>query len=347
LREADKIPYKQLEDAYKAQRAAIRADGRLSPTQKQQMYMLARLTMQKKRDQLNEHRTAQNAARREMMPQALSWRAWVEQQAALGDEAAISALRGMVYQDGRDLKKKLARDEALAEQNAIQPAFAQDSDPQVRKLSDLIWKVGKNGNVQYTFTDGLPAFRDEGDRLTFGRVEVSDDALALTLRYGADKWRDGINITGGDAVFKERAVRHAVAMGIKVKNIELRALEQQIKAEMEAIAKLSAAPAKDVAPSTLMEAVSLRDDDIESLVRGINGKARMLTKVEDGKNYVGPIVAQNAKYIAQHTGRNTFVLHERAAFDVTPEHGAQVTVRYRNGTATTTAAKGRGERESR
>lgn len=346
LKEADKVPYKQLEDAYKAQRAAIRSDVRLSPVQKQQMYMLARLTMQKKRAQLDEQRAVQNASRREMMPRMLSWRAWVEQQAALGDEAAISALRGMVYQDGRDLKKKQARDEAQAEHNAIQPAHAQDTDPQVRKLSDLIWKVGKNGNVHYTFTDGAPAFRDEGDRLTFGRVNVSDDALALTLRYGADKWRDGISITGGDAVFKERAVRQAVAMGIKVRNIELRALEQQIKAEMDAIAKLSAVTAKDVAPSTLLEAVSLRDDDIDSLVRGVNGKARMLIKVEDGKNYVGSIVAQNARYIAQHTGRNTFVLHERSAFDVTPEHGAQVTVCYQNGKASAIAAKGRSERDS-
>lgn len=348
FKEADKVPYRQLEDAYKAQRAAIRGDSRLSPAQKQQMYMLARLTMQKKRAQLDEQRSQQNAARRDMMPQSLSWRAWVEQQAALGDEAAISALRGMVYQDGRDLKKKLARDEAQAEQNTIQPAHAQDSDPQVRKLSDLIWKVSKNGNVHYSFTDGLPAFRDEGDRLTFGRAIVSDDALALTLRYGADKWRDGIHIAGGDAVFKERAVRQAVALGIKVRNIELRALEQQIKAELDAIARTSAAgSAKDLAPSTLLEAVSLRDDDIESLVRGVNGKARLQTKVEDDKNYVGVIIAQNARYIAQHTGRNTFVVHERSAFDVTPEHGAQVTVRYRSGKATVTAAKDRDGRESR
>ena len=347
LRAADQVPYKQLDETYKAQRAAIRTDRRLSPSQKQQMYMLARLTMQKKRAQLDVQRSLQTAARREMMPQSLSWRAWVEQQAAIGDEAAISALRGMVYQDGRDLNKKLARNAATADQNAIHPAFAQDSDPQVRKLSDLIWKVGKNGNVQYAFTDGLPAFRDEGDRLTFGRADVTDDALALTLRYGADKWKDGISITGGDTIFKERAVRQAVAMGIKVRNVELRALEQQVKAEMDAIAKLAVKPNVNFEASTLVEAVSLRDDDIESLVRGLNAKARMIVKIEDNKDYVGPVVAQNARYIAQHTGRNTFVLHERAAFNVTPEHGAQVTVRYRSGKATAAAAKARGDRGER
>lgn len=347
LKEADKVPYKQLDDAYKAQRAGIRADSRLSPVQKQQMYMLARLTMQKKRAQLDEQRAQRNVARREMMPQALSWRAWVEQQAGLGDEAAISALRGMVYQDGRDLSKKRSRDATQAEQNAILPAHPQDSDPQVRKISDLIWKVGKNGNVQYNFTDGQPAFRDEGDRLTFGHADVSDDVLAFTLRYGSDKWRDGISITGGDAIFKERAVRHAIAMGIKVKNIELRALEKQIKAEMDAIKKLSAPVGQEKAPTTLLENVSVRDDDIESLVRGLNSKARTLFKVEDGKPYVGPVVAQNSRFIAQHTGKNTYVLHERSAFDVTPEHGADVSVRYRSGVAMATATKDRNKRESR
>jgi hypothetical protein len=350
LREADKQRYRHLNDAYKAQRALIRADTRLSPGQKQQMYMLAKLTMQKKRDQLIAQSAKQKTAERNMLPKALSWRAWVEQEAALGDEAAISALRGMVYQDGRDLKKKLSRDAALEEQNAIQPAMLQDSDPQIRKLSDLSWRVGKNGNVQYSFADGAPAFRDDGDRLTFGRPDVTDEALALTLRYGADKWRDGISITGGDAVFKERAVRQAVALGIKVRNIELRGLEKQVKDEFQALSKLGgpATPKHNlVKSSSLLKSVSLRDDDIELLVRDVLSKARLVSTIAENKNYVGPVIAQNARYIAQQTGRGTVVLHERQAFERTPEQGEPITIKYRNSKASFTSTKGRMTREVR
>lgn len=350
FKEQDRAQYQQLDAAYKAQRAAIRADSSLIPSQKQQMYMLARLTMRKKRGQLVEQHLQRRASERALIPQALSWRAWVEEQAALGDEAAISALRGMVYQDGRDLKKKLTRDAANAKENAIQAAVSEDSDPQVRKLSDLIWKVGKNGNVQYTFTDGAPAFRDEGDRLTFGRASVTDDALALTLQYGADKWRDGVSITGGDAIFKERAVRTAVRLGIKVRNIELRPLEKQIKAEFEAISKLSALPlkrTKESQNSNIIAAISVRDDDIESLVRSINKKARFVSNIEDNKNYSGQIIAQNARHIAQQVGRSTIILHERAAFSITPEHEANVTVRYRGGQANFTTLKERSPRNIR
>lgn len=347
LADADKEQHARLQEAYKAQRAAIRSDKRLNPVQKQQMYMLARLSMRKAQQQLVEQIRGQRAERNALLPAVPSWRAWVEEQAQLGDEAAISALRGMVYQDGRDLKKKLARDAAQDEQDAIHPAKPQDTDPELRRLSDLVWRVSRSGNVAYSFSDGQPAFRDEGHRITFGRKEVSDDALALSLRYGADKWRDGIRITGGDIVFKERAVRQAVAMGVRVLNIELRAMESQIKAEIGAIqAHASKArapqPVDVIEHSTLVQPVSLRDDDIEQLVRGINRQARVVSAVTDNKSYTGKVVAQNARFIAQDVGRNEYVLHDRAAFALTPEHGADVTVKYRSGKATVAAPKNRG-----
>src|SRR5260364_479864 len=79
------------------------------------------------------------------------------------------------------------------------------------------------------------AFCDEGERLTFGRKEVSDDALALTVRYGADKWKEGIRIGGGDFAFKKLVVRMAIEQNIVVQNIELREVEQQIRGELAAM----------------------------------------------------------------------------------------------------------------
>jgi len=254
----------------------------------------------------------------------------------------------MIYQDGRDRKKKEARDAIDAEANAIMPASPQDTDPHARTFGDLVWRVAKNGLVSYQFKDGEEAFRDEGEKITFGRKDVSDDALSLSLRYGADKWKDGIRISGGDFAFKQRMVRMAVEQGIVIQNAELRGLEKQIRQEMEALRSIerearSAARVSQAPAST----VSANDNDIEQLVRAHNGKARMAHAITQDRRYTGPVVAQNARFLAQETGRNSYVIHERSAFANPPEHGQPVTVRYQSGKATVQPIKTRSGRGSR
>ncbi|CCD29359.1 putative relaxase/mobilization nuclease family protein MobA [Candidatus Glomeribacter gigasporarum BEG34] len=231
----DKNRYQKLQAAYRARRIGIRQDAKLTPVQKQQAYMLAKVTMLKAREQLVQQIQQERAIRRSLLPKIPRWREWVEQQAQRGDEAAISALRGMIYQESRNKKKKLARGNAQIEENAILPAVHQCADPQVRGFENLLWNVGKNGCVTYRFNNGEMAFCDEGERLTFGRKEVSDDALALTVRYGADKWKEGIRIGGGDFAFKKRVVRMAIEQNIVVQNIELREVEKQIRGELAAM----------------------------------------------------------------------------------------------------------------
>ncbi|MGP8437835.1 TraI/MobA(P) family conjugative relaxase [Paraburkholderia fungorum] len=340
----DKRRFADLLKAYDARRAAIKSDAFLSPTQKQQAYMVAKVTMTKARQQLVRQVRAERVERNHLLPPVPSWREWVEAQAQLGNEAAISALRGMVYQDGRDQKKKRARDAIAETENSITAARAVDTDPTIRPLGNLIWKVGNNGRVNYSFDDGQPAFRDEGERLTFGRADVSDSALAATLQYGAEKWKDGLRIMGGDFAFKERVVRMAVEQGIIIQNIELRGLEKQIRDELAARKHLHAS--ENRAPSTqgtaLTRNVSLKDDDIETVIHGSKRNARIETATTDRKSYTGTVIAQNAKYIAQDVGQNRVVIHERSAFDLTPEHGQRVTIKYRSGKAAVLQPKDRG-----
>lgn len=228
----DKERYQKLREAYKVRRIEIQQDTKLTPVQKQQAYMLTKVSMLKAREQLVQQIRQERAIRRSLLPRIPRWREWVEQQVQLGDEAAISALRGMIYQDGRNAKKKLAKEDAQMTENAILPAVQQHTDPQVRSFENLIWNVSKNGRVIYRFDNGEIAFRDEGERLTFGRKDVSDDTLALTVRYGGDKWKEGIRIGGGDFTFKKRVVRMAVEQNIVVQNIELHELEKQIRNEL-------------------------------------------------------------------------------------------------------------------
>lgn len=346
----DKRRFADLREAYDVRRAAIKADASLGPTQKQQAYMIAKVTMTKTRQQLVEQIRAERAERNQLLPPVPSWREWVEAQAQSGSEAAISALRGMVYQDGRDQKKKQARDAIAESENSIMPARAVDTDPSIRPLGNLIWRVGNNGRVSYSFDDGQPAFRDDGERLTFGRADVSDGALAATLQYGAEKWKDGLRVSGGDFAFKARVVRMAVEQGITIQNTELRGLEKQIRDELAARKQThgirqhqgSSLPGVQVNRN-----VSLADDDIESLVRGVKRTAIVERATTDRKTYTGTIVAQNAKHIAQDVGKNQVVIHDRSAFDLTPEQGARVAIKYRSGKANVSQPKARVEKGGR
>ncbi|MDR5776974.1 MULTISPECIES: TraI/MobA(P) family conjugative relaxase [unclassified Caballeronia] len=346
----DKRRFADLREAYSARRAVIKADASLGPTQKQQAYMIAKVSMTATRQQLVQQIRGERVERNRLLPPVPSWREWVEVQAQAGNEAAISALRGMIYQDGRDRKKKEARDAIAESENAIMPARAADTDPSIRPLGNLIWKVGSNGRVSYSFDDGQPAFRDDGERLTFGRADVSDGALAATLQYGAEKWKDGLRISGGDFAFKARVVRMAVEQGIAIQNTELRTLEKQIRDEIAARKQMLAIAdrqASGLPGAQVTGNVSLAEDDIETLVRGIKRTASVEMAATDRKTYTGTIVAQNAKHIAQDVGQNRFVIHDRSAFDLTPEHGARVAIKYRSGKASVSQPKARVEKGGR
>ncbi|BEU20002.1 TraI/MobA(P) family conjugative relaxase [Paraburkholderia sp. 22B1P] len=344
----DRERYQNLRERYAQQRAAIRHDASITPMQKQRAYMLAKITMMRVREQLIEQTRNERGMRREPLPPIRTWREWVEQQAQLGGEAAISALRGMVYQDGRDRKREEARNSIDADASAILPALPQDSDPHARRFGELGWRVAKNGRVTYQFSNGDEAFRDEGERITFDQKGVSDDALFLSLQYSAEKWQDGIRIAGGDFAFKERVVRMAVEHGIAIQNTELRDLKKQIQDERQAVRSMArGAQANGYTSHPPAPAVSNNEDDIEALVRDLDHRAQLSHAIIEGKRYAGPVAAENARFLVQEIGQHRYVLHERRAFASTPAQGQPVIIQYQAGQATAQATKIRAGRESR
>lgn len=319
---------------YRQQRQEIQRNGSLSPVQKQQAYMIAKLTAEKARAQLKGTIAIERAARRALLPSLPTWREWVEQEAQLGDEAAISALRGLIYQEKRDGKKAAAAQSE--DENAILPAAPRDTDPYVRALQNIVWKVSRTGRVTYSFKSGDAGFTDEGEKLTFGRREVSDEALMVTLRYAADKWGGELRLAGGDAAFKARVARMAVELGLELKNRELQDLQRQIRDELAHVRQ-----ARTSAPSAA--GVAHAEKGIESALRARDAKAQIEFAITQAHRYSGWIVAEDSRYIAQRTEKNTYVLHEKSAFkEGAPAVGKTLTVQYQSGGATVQSRPSRG-----
>ncbi|NGO98084.1 hypothetical protein BJL96_27870 [Burkholderia cenocepacia] len=181
-------------------------------------------------------------------PELLSWRSWLEREAQAGDAAALSALRGLVYQERRETRTVEAKEGAeegsdhdqakvmasLLEHELVEDAIRsaqanrirqRQADALMREIGGLTWRVTNNGNVEYRRASGATAFVDKGNKLTFDRKVVTDQDIDLALFHAREKWGRGIVLTGGDTVFTQRMVRAAVHAGLTVKNPELQQMQ--------------------------------------------------------------------------------------------------------------------------
>lgn len=184
----------------------------------------------------------------------LSWREWLFEQSKLGDQAALSGLRGIVYQAQREaaaLAKDADQDELESEEEnasdtpevqfekamnrlldeekkelAIRSAQRNmmrpyEADALLRRYAGIQWDITGNGNVKYSDMAGKHLFTDRGNRLTFDRVFVADDEIKLALIHAQQKFGKQLTLTGDDPVFVHRMARLADELGITVLNPEL------------------------------------------------------------------------------------------------------------------------------
>ncbi|MDR5791677.1 relaxase/mobilization nuclease domain-containing protein [Caballeronia sp. LP003] len=227
--------------------------GGLDPAQRKATTSLIAFERINETARIHAEAATRRAAILERRPPTLSWREWIEAEAKSGDKAAVSALRGMVYQERRDANKatgeQTAPDEDDAEsvlasllarereEDAIRSAKpnrirAHQADVLLREIASLKWRVTNNGNIEYQRETGSTVFVDRGNKLTFDRKLVSDDDLKIALLHAREKWGGGIVLTAGDAAFTQRMVRAAVEAGITVKNPELQQMQSIVKAQI-------------------------------------------------------------------------------------------------------------------
>jgi hypothetical protein len=182
----------------------------------------------------------------------LVWREWLYEQSNLGDQAAISALRGIVYQARRDAKRN---DEDLPNYNDKIADTKDTQEQQYRKIMDYLlaeekketairssrrnemrpyqvdallvrhvgiqWHVTGNGNIVYSDLAGGHMFTDRGNRITFDREIVSDEDIRLALTHAKQKFGNKLTLTGNDPIFAARMAQMADEMGIVILNPEL------------------------------------------------------------------------------------------------------------------------------
>ena len=196
----------------------------------------------------------------------LNWRAWLLEHSSLGDQAALSALRGIVYQAQRDAKRDTASDAQAIEvtadsqeqraqqyqrvmarlleeekkEAAIRSADSRamrpfEADALLVRYSAMVWHVTGNGNVHYRDRAGSHLFTDRGNRVTFDRERVTDDDIGLALAHAQHKFGQPLTLTGGDPVFMHRMARLADDMGISILNPELQQVVEHHRLARQAL----------------------------------------------------------------------------------------------------------------
>lgn len=176
----------------------------------------------------------------------LGWREWLHEQSNLGDQAAISALRGIVYQAQRDAKRN-KKDEEQEEAETAEYRYRQlmarlleeerkeaairaahreamrpfEVDALLIRYAGVKWHVTGNGNIEYSDLGGAHLFTDRGNRITFDRVRVTDEEIRMALVHAQQKFGNQLTLTGEDPLFSERMARLADDMGLRVLNPEL------------------------------------------------------------------------------------------------------------------------------
>lgn len=234
---------------------------------------------------------AQYQERREALKIArvppLQWREWLYEQSNRGDKAALSALRGIVYQAQRDAKlpkegdkddeledldvsaadyhdqqyKRLMarllaeeRKERAIRSSSVQTMRPHEVDALILAYAGIQWRVTGNGNVEYSRSDGRHLFTDRGNRVTFDRMRVTDDEIKLALIHSREKFGRQITLTGEEPIFVERMARVADDMGLKVLNPELQAVIQAHRAAKKEAAGQVAKESAQQAPQAVAQA---------------------------------------------------------------------------------------------
>ena len=155
---------------------------------------------------------------------AMEWLPWLERQAALGNEAAIAALRGLRYRAQREKNKQKAgiEGEDLGHTN---PPTSQENgitgvaSPIHFDIRSAQLRITPEHSIEYLDAIGQVRLIDSGPRIDLTH-ESDQQAMQAGLLLASQKYGGEVFVTGSLA-FRELVAKEALVMGIRVKNPEL------------------------------------------------------------------------------------------------------------------------------
>jgi hypothetical protein len=213
LKESQALARKELSLEHRGKRIQARAAAKLNGISSVVAISLWAFKAAAEREALQKQQSIDRKALTQKIPRSEVWRTWLEQQAAAGDEAALSALRGIRYREQREKKQK------------VDGIEGEDLEPLKKlTLTGLQARIDrKRREVSYIGLDGLTKFIDSGQRIEMR--DKAPDSLEAALRIASQKYGGKIELTGS-AEFRERAARMAVKMGIQVVDKDLQVIVQ-------------------------------------------------------------------------------------------------------------------------
>ena len=174
------------------------------------------------------------------LSRGMVWRLWLEREAARGDEAAQSALRGIRYREQRKRKKDEGdqpngiEGEPLDRLAALHEKLRRGPDDLI--LAALVAERDRRGrHITYRRARGAGRgpgevlFVDRGPRIDM--LSKEDAALEAALRIASEKYGGQVLLTGS-AEFQERAARIASRLGIRVTNLGLAGVVREERERM-------------------------------------------------------------------------------------------------------------------
>lgn len=195
--------------------AAILADARqrrlevrqtvTDPAARKALYSVIAFETLRARDRLQrEIRNERKALRDDQSNRRQPYREWVERQAATGDAAAISQLRGFAYSEKRRAKEL---ERALANDGADGIVHPDDADPAASDIAEgIYYRVRRDGTVVYRVDGGRDAFIDLGRRIdVLAKGAADNSAIAAAMYLAAEKYGGTFELTGSEE-FKRRAI---------------------------------------------------------------------------------------------------------------------------------------------
>lgn len=207
-------------------------NSKASTAAKKAMYSVIAFETLREREKLKaELADLRKSLRADPANKVLKFREWVEDQAASGDSAAISQMRGWSYAD----KRNASALDRLDNDSKLNGARAdQTFDPQVIDIAkDLTFKVRRNGTVHYRNERGEDQFIDRGRTVHLAPgASMSRDAVASALRLAIEKYGSSFELTGSPE-FQRFAVEIMAEykMQVTLKQPDQEQLRQAIYAE--------------------------------------------------------------------------------------------------------------------